>query len=103
MKYDKDKIENLYQENLSAARQLLTSLPVAEGREPTTKGLNGWVYEQTIRYCLSQELTALGIFPVIKEQVPLYGSVILVNIFQLKHSDKVFQIMGDDRVAAGIN
>ena len=73
MKYDENEVEKLYQENLSAARQLLASLPVAEGREPTTKGLNGWVYEQTIRHCLSQELIALGIFPIIKEQVPLYG------------------------------
>jgi hypothetical protein len=73
MKYDEYEVEKLYQENLSAARQLLASLPVAEGREPTTKGLNGWVYEQTIRHCLSQELTALRIFPIIKEQVPLYG------------------------------
>ena len=73
MKYHEYDVERLYQENLSAARQLLASLPVAEGREPTTKGLNGWVYEQTIRHCLSQELTALGIFPIIREQVPLSG------------------------------
>lgn len=73
MKYDEHKIEKLYQENLSSARQLLASLPVAEGRQPTTKGLNGWIYEQTIRYCLSQELTALEVFPNITEQVPLQG------------------------------
>ena len=73
MEYDENQIEKLYQENLSAARQALALLPVAEGREPTTKGLNGWVYEQTIRHCLSQELTALGILPNIREQVPLYG------------------------------
>jgi hypothetical protein len=53
MKYDTDKIEKLYQESLSAARQVLASLSVAEGREPTITGLTGWVYEQTIRHCLS--------------------------------------------------
>lgn len=73
MKYDENKIEKLYQENLSAARQLLASLPIAEGRQPTTKGLTGWIYEQTIRYCLSEELTALGISPNITEQVSLQG------------------------------
>lgn len=73
MKYDEHEIERLYQENLSAARQLLASLPVAEGRKPTTKGLNGWVYEQTIRHCLCQELKELGIAPTIEEQVPLHG------------------------------
>jgi hypothetical protein len=73
MEYDENQIEKLYQENLSAARQALALLSVAEGREPTTKGLNGWVYEQTIRYCLSQELIVLGSFLIINEQVPLYG------------------------------
>jgi hypothetical protein len=73
MKYDKNEIEKLYQESLSAARQLLASLSVAEGREPTIKGLNGWVYEQTIRHCLSKELMACGISPIMQEQVPLYG------------------------------
>ena len=73
MRYDEHEIEKLYQENLSAARQLLASLPVAEGREPTTKGLNGWVYEQTICHCLSQDMKALGISPSIAEQVSLSG------------------------------
>ena len=73
MKYNENQIEKLYQENLSAARHALALLPIAEGREPTTKGLNGWVYEQTIRHCLSQELITLGILPIVREQVPLYG------------------------------
>ena len=50
MKYDENAIESLYQQNLITARQQLASLPVAEGREPNIKGLNGWVYEQTIHY-----------------------------------------------------
>ena len=73
MKYDEHKVEKLYQENLSFARQLLASLPVAEGRKPTTKGLNGWVYEQTIRHCLCEELKELGITTTVEEQVTLHG------------------------------
>jgi hypothetical protein len=73
MKYDEIEIETLYQENLSIVRQLLASLPVAEGRQPTTKGLNGWVYEQTIRHCLCEELKELRLTPSIDEQVRLYG------------------------------
>lgn len=73
MKYDEQEVERLYQENLSGARQLLASLPVAEGRQPTTKGLNGWVYEQTVRHCLCEELKELGLAPTIEEQVRLYG------------------------------
>jgi hypothetical protein len=73
MEYDECAVEGLYQVNLSSARQLLGALVVAEGREPKAKGLNGWVYEQTVRYCLSQELEVLGITPVIKDQVSLCG------------------------------
>ena len=75
MKFDENEIENFYLENLSAAQNLLASLRMAEGRKPTTKGLNGWVYEQTIRYCLSEELKELGRTPSIEEQVPLQGRV----------------------------
>ena len=73
MKYNEHEVERLYQESLSAAWQMLASLPVAEGRQPTTKGLNGWVYEQTIRHCLCEELKELGIAPTIEEQVKLQG------------------------------
>jgi hypothetical protein len=75
MKYNENTVEKLYQENLDKARQLLASLPVAEGRKPTVTGLNGWVYEQTIRYCLCQELMVLGLSTLVKEQVPLYGRI----------------------------
>jgi hypothetical protein len=71
MKYDKNKIEKLYQKSLSAARRRLASLSVAERREPNITGLNGWVYEQTIRHCLSKELIACEISPIMQEQVPV--------------------------------
>lgn len=73
MKYDEGAVEKLYQQDLTTACKLLTSLPVAEGREPDIKGLNGWVYEQTIRYCLSQELLSHGLSPIVNEQVTLFG------------------------------
>jgi hypothetical protein len=73
MKYNEDTVEKLYQENLVAGRQLLASLSIAEGREPNTTGLNGWIYEQTIRYCLCQELKELGLSPIVREQEPLFG------------------------------
>jgi hypothetical protein len=73
MKYDEEAIEKLYQENLTVARKQLALLQVAEGREPNIKGLNGWVYEQIIRYCILQELEAFGLSPIINEQVTLSG------------------------------
>ena len=73
MKYDEKSIEKLDQQNLTTARKQLASLLVAEGREPNVKGLNGWVYQQTIHYCLSQELLSLGMSPIFKEEVKLFG------------------------------
>jgi hypothetical protein len=73
MIYGEDKIELLYRKMTDEARRLLASLDVAEGRKPNTKVLNGWVYEQVIRYCLCEELKELRITPIIQEQVTLYG------------------------------
>jgi hypothetical protein len=73
MKFTEKNIEEKYQKNLKRACSLLTGLEIAEGREPETNGLKGWIYEQTIRYCLSQELASLGKKPEISEQVKLKG------------------------------
>jgi len=51
MKYHERQIEKLYLENLAQAGDLLASLPVTEGRKPTTKGLNGsrfWMTSKSI-------------------------------------------------------
>lgn len=75
MKYNEDTIEKLYKENLTRAHNQLASLLITEGRKPNIKGLNGWVFEQTIRYCLLQELSSLGLTPGISDQEPLCGRV----------------------------
>jgi hypothetical protein len=75
MKYDEETIEKLYQKNLNITHKRLASVPIAEGREPNIKGLNGWVYEQTIRYCILQELESIGLTPIVNEQVTLFGRV----------------------------
>ena len=75
MKYNEDEINRLYHENLTEAKQRLSLLTVAEGRNPNFRGLNGWVFEQTIRHCLSEELMEFGQYPTVEDQVPLYGRV----------------------------
>ena len=73
MKYDEERVKEIFSRSLEEAREMLSSLSVAEGRKPDTKGLVGWVFEQTIRYCLSQELNLLGITPLIEQQKTLIG------------------------------
>jgi len=60
MKFTEAKIIALYMKSLGQAEKRLSLLAVAEGRTPRVRGLNGWVFEQTIQSCLSHELGALG-------------------------------------------
>ena len=73
MIYTEHAIVKLYEKSLAEAEAKLASLAVAEGRTPGARGLSGWVFEKTIRYCLVQELRALGLTPDVSEQVPLSG------------------------------
>ncbi len=73
MLYDEKEIEEIYQRNLDAAGRLLSTLQVADGRMPKVGGLSGWIYEQTIRYCLEKELLYRGLRIPIEEQVPISG------------------------------
>jgi hypothetical protein len=75
MIFDEKSIKELYLDSLSTACKHLTTLDIAEGRIPNIKGLNGWVYEQTIRYCINLELASFDLNPIINEQVTLFGRV----------------------------
>lgn len=55
MKYTEKIIRQIYDKNLEQAIYVLSSIGVARGRKPNFKGLNGWVFEQTIRSCLEDE------------------------------------------------
>lgn len=70
--FTEDSVTSLYQESLRAAEAALSSLSVAEGRKPKA-GVSGWVFEQTIRHCLAQELEAKGVHLAMKEQEGLRG------------------------------
>jgi len=37
------------------------------------KGLRGWIFEQTVRTCLEEELEKCGISTSVREQVPIGG------------------------------
>lgn len=73
--YDSTTIDNLYNHNLSLAIQSLLKLDVFCGQSPKISGLNGWVFEQTIQFCLRKELEAIGIQTAFYEQHQLEGKV----------------------------
>jgi hypothetical protein len=74
VKYSETQIRNRYEKAYSEACALLSKLRVAHGREPKVKGLAGWVYEQTVRSCLAEELRAQGFKQLeFTEQVVLRG------------------------------
>ena len=71
--YTETKIDGLYESNYKDAVSKLTQLPVYCGTPPHFGQLTGWVYEQTIQYCIKQELEARKVKADIKEQVSLRG------------------------------
>lgn len=73
MNFTEEDIIEKYEKSLAEAEKKLSSIAVAEGRPPRMRGLNGWVFEQTIRYCLSKEMETLGKHPKMEEQVLLRG------------------------------
>jgi hypothetical protein len=72
-RYSEDEIRARYSSNLEMAKNTLGLLPLAEGRTPQVNGLNGWIFEQTIRSCLSEELRLAGRCDRVTEQQPLQG------------------------------
>lgn len=73
MKYSEKEIEDIFNKNVNLATQALSNIPVAKGKEPSLRGLNGWVFEQTIQSCLVDELALLGKNYQISEQFKISG------------------------------
>lgn len=73
MKYTENEIDAIFAENLNLANQALLNLPVANGKKISLRGLNGWVYEQTIQFCLVEELALLSIRLPVEDQFKIKG------------------------------
>jgi len=73
MKYSEKDIDTIFINNLKLANQALAKLPVASGNDPSLRGLNGWVYEQTIRSCILSELDFFSTKLSIEEQFKIIG------------------------------
>ena len=74
-------IDKRYHAALKQAEQKLASVDVACGRPVNVRGLSGWVFEQTVRTCLEEELKNLGIEVDVKEQVTIGGRVRIDLLF----------------------
>lgn len=68
-----NKIEDQYEEARTEALKLLGSLKVAHGTPRKILGLDGWVFEQTVRCAIEEELGKERIQYKIKEQEPIVG------------------------------
>ena len=72
---DEAKIRKIYSENLRTAKQKLAEVPVCAGNDPDFTGLRGWIYEQSIQFCIKRELNSENITADIEEQFKLEGRV----------------------------
>jgi hypothetical protein len=77
--FTENKIYELYETNHRAAADKLKQIPVYCGNEPSFTGLNGWVFEQTIQYCIKKELKAKRIKTETIEQAQLGPHNILIS------------------------
>jgi hypothetical protein len=66
-------VQDLVDSNLNKAKERLASLGFCPSGKVCFGGLTGWVFEQTIHYCLCKELEARGIRPKIEEQKKVVG------------------------------
>ncbi len=73
--FDYAKIWELYKRNLQQAKDKLAELEVFCNHAPKFGGLGGWIFEQTIQFCLRKELEARRIKAEFQEQIPLKGRV----------------------------
>jgi len=76
-RYTQDDIHRLYERNHGTAIENLCKVEVFCGTRPTLTCVNGWVFEQTVRHCLSHELTVLNLHPVTKEQERIGQRVVI--------------------------
>ncbi len=70
--FNEYKIGELFNSNLSEAKELLSSLDIFCGNDINIKGLNGWVFEQTVQYCIRKELELLKIQAKYSEQEKIH-------------------------------
>ncbi len=83
-KFNESDIRHLFDLNLKQAERKLASLKFCSKKTPEFQGLSGWVFEQTIQFCISKELKAKGIHPEFDEQKSLEGKA-RVDIVINKH------------------
>lgn len=73
MIFNEQEVWDLYDTNLIQAQNKLSEIEVYCGRKAEFAGLSGWVFEQTIKYCILKELEAKGVKAEVREQVSLGG------------------------------
>lgn len=71
--FDEGQVRRLFDSSLEAAKLKLRTLEVCSSDDPAFRGLTGWVFEQTVVYCLRKEIEAESRRPEIRQQVSLGG------------------------------
>jgi hypothetical protein len=73
--FTESQIDKLFVSNREEAIRKLSELQIYSGKTPTFTGLGGWVYEQTLHYCIKREMQRLKIKAAISEQVTFHSRV----------------------------
>src|SRR4051794_30471313 len=69
--YTETQVLHLFDQSLKEAAERLKGLTVCCVDQPAFAGLSGWVFEQTIHYCIRRELEARQLPHLVKDMVRL--------------------------------
>ncbi len=72
-RYDNERVSELHERSLEDASKALRNMEVFCGNDCRIGGLSGWVFEQTVQYCLQRELRDRDLHPQMAEQYSLGG------------------------------
>ncbi|HXR07905.1 MAG TPA: hypothetical protein VN765_11285 [Candidatus Acidoferrum sp.] len=66
-------VKTRFEGALADANRRLASLAIVRGRPISLKGIRGWIFEQTVRTCLEEEMEKRSISVAVQEQAPIGG------------------------------
>ena len=74
-------VEKRFEGALADANRRLAALAIVRGRPISLKGMRGWIFEQTVRTCLEEEIEKRGISVAVQEQVAIRGRATVDLLF----------------------
>ncbi len=90
MKFDNAGVHDLFKRSLKQAETALEAVSVWNGARPAFSGLSGWVFEQTVQWCLRQEASSAGVHLALSQHERLRPKVLVDLVVQREDGTRIF-------------